>query len=252
MIPYMESVGAAMHTWLAAAGLNASAVARRAGVSGSTVHRILNDAVDPSVGTLREIALACGIDIDLTARPLSDPRAAAAARAMLEDGYVPPADPEVAAWQERLIRSAGSNPVEIVEAAAAASSPLQRAGAVLLSGDVALARVASAGDASKGRWAISGAAGLYLPPPSSEVPAVTILWCEDARTVAHLLADADLRQTHRHDRAVLAVVASEPELFAGSFTEGIVRYAAPIQIIIDCLAQSGAVAVDAIEEAMSW
>lgn len=253
MIPYMDSVGAAVRAWLAAGGLNATAAARRAGVSGSTVHRILNDAVDPSIGTLREIALACGIDIDLSARPLSDPRAAAAARAMLENGYAPPPDPEVAVWRERLIRFAGSgSPVEIVKAAAASSSPLQRADAVLFSGDVSVGRVASAGDASKGRWAISGASGLYLPSPSSEVSAVTILWCEDTRTVTHLLAEADLRQTLRRDRAILAVVVSEPELFAGSFAEGIVRYAAPIQIVIDCLAQGGAVADDAIEEAMSW
>lgn len=249
----MESVAGTVSAWLAHARLSAPAVARRAGVSGSTVHRILNDAVDPSIGTLREIALACGIDIDLAARPLSDPRAAAAARAMLEDGYGPPTDPEVATWRERLIRTAGSSsPVEIIKAAAAASSPLSRIGAVLLSGDVALARVASAGDASKGRWAVSGAAGLYLPPPSSAVPAVTVLWCEDVRTVTHLLAEADLRQTHRRDRAVLGVVASEPELFTGSFAEGIVRYAAPIQIIIDCLAQGGTVATDAMEEALSW
>lgn len=142
--------------------------------------------------------------------------------------------------------------MEIIKAAAAASPPLSRIGAVLLSGDVALARVASAGDASKGRWAVSGAAGLYLPPPGSAAPAVTVLWCEDARTVTHLLAEADLRQTHRPDRAALAVVASEPQLFAGSFAEGIVRYAAPIQIIIDCLSQGGTVAADAMEEAMSW
>jgi hypothetical protein len=217
------------------------------------VHRILNDAVDPAIGTLREIALACGIDIDLAARPLSDPRAAAAARTMLERGYIPPGDPEVDMWRERLMRMAGrGGPVEIVKAAAASSSPLHRARAVLFSGEVALARVASAGDASKKRWAISGAAGLYLPPPSSAAPAVTVLWCEDVRTVTHLLAEADLRQTHHLDRVVLAVVAGEPELFAGSFAEGIVRYAAPIQIIIDCLAQSGAVADDALEEAMSW
>jgi transcriptional regulator with XRE-family HTH domain len=253
MTPYMESLGAEVRTWLTAAGLNAPAAARRAGVSGSTVHRILNDAVDPSVGTLREIALACGIDIDLTARPLSDPRAAAAARAMLEDGYTPPADPEVAVWRERLIRTAGSgSPVEIVKAAAAAASPLRRVDAVLLYGDVALARVASAGDASKGRWAVSGAAGLYLPSPSSAAPAVTVLWCDDVRAVTHLLAEANVRQTHRRDRAALAVVTGEPELFAGSFAEGIVRYAAPIQIIIDCLAQGGTVADDAAEEAMSW
>jgi transcriptional regulator with XRE-family HTH domain len=249
----MESVAGVVRAWLASARLSAPAVARRAGVSGSTVHRILNDAVDPSIGTLREIALACGIDVELAARPLSDPRAAAAARAMLEIGYGPPTDPEVAMWRERLIRIAGSeSPVEIIKAAAAASSPLNRTGAVLLTGGVALARLASAGDASKGDWAISGAAGLYLPPPSSAVPAVTILWCEDVRTVTHLLADADLRPTQRRDRAVVAVVASEPELLTGSFAEGIVRYTAPIQIIIDCLAQGGAVAAEAMEEAMSW
>jgi hypothetical protein len=64
-IPNMESAGVSVRAWLAAAGLNAPAVARRAGVSGSTVHRILNDAVDPSIWTLHEIAVACGIDIDL-------------------------------------------------------------------------------------------------------------------------------------------------------------------------------------------
>lgn len=239
--------------WLAASGLSAAAAGRRAGVSASTMHRVLNGLVDPSVGTLREIALACGVDIDLTTRPLSDPGAAAAARAMLESGYEPPSGPDVAFWQERLPRMAGGeSPVEIARAAAAASSPLHRPGAVLLSGEVPLARVASAGDASKGRWAISGAAGLYLPPASAAVPAVTILWCEDVRTVTHLLAETDLRQARRPGHAVLAVVAGEPELFTGSFTEGLVRFAAPIQIMLDCLGQGGAVARDALEEVMSW
>lgn len=217
------------------------------------MHRVLNGLVDPSVGTLREIALACGVDVGLTTRPLSDPGAAAAARTMLQGGYEPPADLDVDAWRERLPRMAGSDsPVEIIRAAAAASSPVRRPGAVLFSGEGPLARIASVGDASKGRWAISGAAGLYLPAASATVPAVTVLWCEDVRTVTHLLADTDLRQTHRPDRAVLAVVEGEPELFTGSFADGIVRYAAPIQIILDCLAQGGAVARDAIEEAMSW
>lgn len=172
---------------------------------------------------------------------------------MLEAGYEPPSDFSVTAWVGRLRRMADSGgPVGIVKAAATASGPLHRPGAVLLQGEVALARVASAGDASKGHWAISGAAGLYLPPASAAAPAVTILWCEDVRTVTHLLADTELRQTQRPDRAVLAVIAAESELFTGSFTEGIVRYAAPIQIILDCIAQGGAVADDATEEAMSW
>jgi hypothetical protein len=217
------------------------------------MHRVLNDLVDPSVGTLNEIALACGIQLELAIRPLSDPLAASAARALLEGGYEPPSAPGVAAWQERLPRiAAGSDPVGIVKAAAAASGPLRRPGAVLLRGDVTLARVASAGDASKGRWAVSGAAGLNLPPASAAVPSVTVLWCEDVRTVVHLLADSELRQTRHQDHAVLAVIAAEPELFTGSFDDGIVRYAAPIQIVLDCIAQGGSVAEEAIEEALSW
>jgi transcriptional regulator with XRE-family HTH domain len=249
----VEEVAAMVRGWLESSELSPAAAARRAGVSASTVHRILNDLVDPSVGTLHEIALACGVQVDLTARPLSDPRAAAAARTLLEDGYQPPPGPGVAAWQERLRRIAGSaDPVDLVRSAAVASAPLRRPGAALLSGEVTLARVASAGDASKGQWAISGAAGLRLPPPSAAVTPVTILWCEDVRTVMHLLADTELRQSHRPGRTALAIVAGEPELFAGSFTEGIIRYAAPIQIILDCIGQGGKLADEAIEEAMSW
>ncbi len=68
----------------------------------------------------------------------------------------------------------------------------------------------------------------------------------------HLLADTELRQSPRLDRAVLAVIAAEAELFAGAFNEGIIRYAAPIQIILDCVGQGGALADEATEEAMSW
>jgi len=239
--------------WLESAELTSAAVARRAGVSASTMHRILNDIVDPSFGTLYEIALACGVQIDLTARPLSDWRAAAAARALLEGGYAPPSDPGVAAWLERFPRvAADSGPVALIKAAAVASSPLHRPGAALLHGEVTLARVASAGDASKGNWAVSGAAGFYLPSPDAAAPPVTILWCEDVRTVTQLLADTGLRQVQRKDRAAVAVISGEPELFTGSFADGIVRYAAPLQIVLDCIAQGGALADDAIEEALTW
>lgn len=250
---YMESLPAVVSGWVEASGLSSAAVARRAGVSTSTMHRILNDLVDPAVGTLREIAFACGVQLDLGTQPLSDPGAASAARVMLESGYESPSDPEVASWRKRLARMAGDDdPVEIVRAAADASRPLHRPGAVLFRGVIPLARIASAGDAAKGEWAVSGAAGLYLPPSSAPAPAVTILWCEDARTVTHLLGDTDLRPAKYPERATLAVIEAERELFAGSFAEGIVRYAAPIQIMLDCLAQSSEVAGDALEEVMSW
>lgn len=239
--------------WMDGANLSGPEAARRAGVSVSTVHRILTGAVDPSVGTLREIALACGIDFDLTGRVVSDPLAAAAARGMLERGYQPLERPGIGQWRERLLRIAGaSDPVAIVTAAAQAAAPLRRQGVLLYAGHATIARIASAGDASKARWAVSGAAGLYLPPADSALPPVTVLWCEDMHPMAHLLTDTDLQRIHRPAGAVLAVVAGEPELFANSFTQGIVQYAAPAQIIMDCLSQGGALADEATQEAASW
>ncbi|MQY20076.1 helix-turn-helix domain-containing protein [Nocardia macrotermitis] len=239
--------------WIGATGLSAAAVARRAGVSASTVHRIQTGRVDPSLGTLREIALACGIDFDIVSRPVSDRFAAAAARELLEEGYRAPDDPEVRRWRERLTRMAeGDSPLDLAAAAASASSPLDRPGALLLSGTVSLGRLASAGDASGDSWALSGPAGLTLPPQHDPAPVVTILWCLDVQKVGRLLGDANLRATHRVDRARIAIVRAEPELFAGSFQRGIVRYAAPIQIILDCLAQGGPVADDAMREARTW
>jgi transcriptional regulator with XRE-family HTH domain len=238
---------------LASSGLPTSGVARRAGVSGSTLHRIVNDQVNPSFGTLREVAIACGLNLSLATSHLSDPLAASAARSMLEEDYEPPDDPEVTRWRERLPRLAeADDPVEIVKAAARASSPLHREGGALYSGEVPVARLASAGDASGGEWAISGAAALYLPPSGDGVPEVTILWCEDVRAVDHLLVGSGLHPVRRADQAAVAVIEAEPELFAGSFTHGIVRYVAPIQIILDCLSQAGPVADDAITEVTSW
>ena len=238
---------------LASSGLTASGVARRAGLSSSTLHRVVNDQVDPSFGTLREVAIACGRHLSPATAHLSDSLAASAARSMLEEDYEPPNDPEVRRWRERLTRLAGgSDSVEIVKAAARASSPLHRPGGALYSGEVPLARLASAGDASRGLWAISGAAGLYLSPDGDAAPKTTILWCEDVRGVDHILVGSGLRPIHRAERAAIAVVAAEPELFGGSFTHGIVRYVAPIQIILDCISQVGQVADDAIKEVTSW
>jgi len=171
---------------------------------------------------------------------------------MLEEGYVA-AKFDIADWESRLIRLAqGNHPVEIVSAAARASAPLHREGAAWFTGTMSVGIVASAGDASGGRWALSGAAGLYLPDLGEPTPAITILWCDDTRSVSQLLAASTVRTTDRVDRTTLVVVPGEPELFAGSFTKGLTRYVAPIQIIIDCLSLGGDVAKDAREEAMTW
>lgn len=253
-IPHMEPpIGELVVGWLDAAGMTASTIARRAGVSSSTLHRVINGKVDPSVGTLREIAIACGNQLHLTTDPLSEPMAAAAARSLLEEGYVPPADLEVTLWHDRLLRLAGSDdPIDLVTAAAKASSPLHRRQAIAFTGPETLLRLASAGDASRRQWVISGPSGLALQGGSKATPVTTILWCEDPLRVSHMLTDSKLTVTQRRDRATVIVIDAEPELFFGSFQLGPLRYAAPIQIVIDCVAQGGAVAERAILEARSW
>ncbi len=250
----MEPVGRIVRRWLDGSGLRAASVARRAGVSASTLHRVLRCSVDPSVGTLEEIALACGLSLELATTQTSDRLASAAARSMLEDGYSPPGDPGVAAWERRLHQWArGDDPIGLVQAAADAASPLHREDAVLFAGEETLARIASAGDASHGRWALSGAAGLNPgAPPGSLAPPVTILWCDDPRQTSHMLTDSALTSTKAVHRVSVAVVGAEPELFFDTFSVGILRFVSPIQIIIDCLDQRGPAANAALKEALSW
>ena len=241
--------------WRRRSGSVASLIARRAGLSTSTLHRVFNGQVDPQIGTLREIAFACGLDLELTVRPASNRGAAIAVRSMLEEGYEVSEDAlsEVDEWTDRIVRFAnGHDPVQLVEAAAVMSAPVMRTSAVLFSGTTTVGRVASSGDAAAGRWALSGAVGLNVASMGDSLPATSILWCDDARTVSNLLSDSTLRRTERPDRASLAVVEGEAALFYGSFSRGLIRYAAPIQIMIDCLSIGGPVADGARAEVSSW
>jgi transcriptional regulator with XRE-family HTH domain len=244
-------IGTTVRSWLKRSGLPASVVARRAGVSGSTLHRVLTDQVDPSIGTLREIAVACGVGLTLDTGPLTDAAAAAAARVILEEGYSPSL-PGVDLWIERLGRQVGDDPVQIVNAAGRASSPMLRPGSLLLAGPVEVGRVASAGEASGGRWALSGLAGFRLPGLWERLPAPTILWCENVRSVEQLLADADLPRATRPQRTSLAIVEADSALFINSFEKDRVHYAAPIQILLDGFSIGGVVADIARREAKSW
>ena len=244
-------LGAVVRGWVEASGFPNAVVARRAGVSASTLHRVVNGQVDPSVGTVRELAAACGMELRLAARRLADPGAAAAARLLLEDGYEPSL-PGVDAWVERLRRQAGDDPVAIVEAAGLASAPLHRPTARLYASPVEVGRVASAGSASGGRWALSGMAGLKLPGLFEALPTPSILWCEDVRRVEQLLADAELTAASRVERTSLAVVEADEALFTNFFENGRVRYVAPIQIVLDCFSIGGVLADLARREVGSW
>lgn len=229
--------------WIGGTGTSVAGVARRAGLARSTLLRIAKGLTNPTVGTLREIAIACGLDLSITAVPLSDPAAAEAARLMLEDGYVASDPANASQWIDRLRRNAGDDPVSIVQAAGTASTLRHRLGAVHLMGEVPVLRVASAGDAANGRWAISGA-----PPMGAE--GVVVLWSErpdDA--AAHL---RDVAQPSSGARATLIVAPAHPGIFIDAWSEDSVTYVAPIQMLLDNLGLGGPEGDIARTIAESW
>ena len=230
--------------WVAGSGLLRSDVAQRAGVARSTMLRIAQGSVSPTLSTLREIAIACGLDIDIVAGPLSDPAAAEAARVMLEYGYTP-SDPAAAAdWVARLERTAGADPVEIARAAGIASSLLARRAARYLTGRADLLRVASAGDGSHSPWAISGA-------PPLDTFGTIVLWADDADRAARLLSET-LTPAHSPSTASVIVAPAHPGVYVDSWTEGPVRYVAPVQMLLDAFGLDPHLRDVALELARSW
>jgi transcriptional regulator with XRE-family HTH domain len=230
--------------WVSASGLARSDVAHRAGVARSTMLRIAQGSVSPNLSTLREIAIACGLDIDVVARPLSDPAAAEAARVMLEDGYTASDPAAAAAWVARLERTGGADPVEIVRVAGNAASLFARRGAHYFTGRADLLRVASAGDGSRGPWAISGA-------PPLDTTGTIVLWADDPARAARLLSES-LQPTDDPSTASVIVAPAHPGIYVDSWAEGPVRYVAPVQMLLDALGLEPHLRDAALEVARSW
>lgn len=247
-----QDVGRLVAECIERSGLSARQVAARAGVAASTVHRIVNGVVSPSVDTLDAITTACGAGLAVSASPLATPAAAAGARAILDPLYPADVAADIELWAGRIDAWADGDPVEIVEEAARASGVVHRPDAVLLSGEATIGRLASAGDASGQRWALSGAAGLDLPSFDEAVPAISVMWCEDPSALAPVLTGGALRPASASDGITVVVVAAEPDLFLGTFERDRVVYAAPIQIAIDAISVGGDAADRAREEIQTW
>ncbi|MCU1480850.1 MAG: DNA-binding transcription regulator [Subtercola sp.] len=236
---------------MTASGLSAAEIARRSGLSASTIHRIRRGLADPTVGTLREIAIACGFDLNFGPQPLSDPHAAAGARLLLESGY-DSSDPSTVEWVTRLTRLApAENPLEVVLAASAASNPLARPGAVHLAGRATTGMLASAASNTAAAWAISGSPGIDLPPRQAVYEGHALLWTSDVTLVSSLLHES-LRVVPHPAIATVTIVTAESQLFTGSFDFDAITFAAPLQIMLDCFAIGGDSAAEAREIVSTW
>jgi len=226
-------------------------LARLSGVSRSTLNRIERGTVQPTLRSLREIAIAAGLDVEVSYRPLSDPAAARAARHILDDTFaaVTMSDHD-RGWIARLGRIAGDYPVAIVETAGIAASLLHRPGVIGITEPLSPLRLASAGDAAGGHWAISGASALNLIANGPEViSGPEVLYVDDVERAWRLL-EAPPR-SHPEDAAViLAPYGDEHSIDA--WMSGPLQLVAPVQLLLDSVGLSGDIAELALTTARSW
>ena len=263
MIPYME-IGLArlVAECIESSGRKPAEIAQRAAVSNSTISRIVNGRVSPSMETIAEIFAACGQQLVLDAEAPRDPRAAAAARLQLDPSYRSTTitrsgeqyeeAQDLSAWVARLDRWSAGDRVALVKAAADHSGVLRRSGSLFLRGDISMGRIASAGVSLERSWAVSGRAGLDFPGFTHRVPAITVLWCEDVRRMGQLLTGKGIESASAPHRSMVVVAQAEPELFAGTFEHDQITYASPTQIAIDCISVGGSTGDLALQEISTW
>lgn len=233
-------------------GMSASEFARRAGINRTTLHRIATGQTSPSLQTANELAIARGWDLTLAVSPLSDPNAAAAARVLLDPAQSagePPAG--VVAWVTRLRRIVpDGDAVRILDEAGKAASLLHRAGAGFVRGENSARRLSSIGDATGGKWALSGAAALQLVT-SGTVEGPTVLWVEDVERCMRLFADTH-RTVAAPINAQIIVARADESTWVDSFSYDLQNFVAPIQLVLDGMGLGGDVERSARALAESW
>jgi transcriptional regulator with XRE-family HTH domain len=233
--------------WIVESGLTRSEIARRAGVARTTLDRIESGEGNPTLATLDDIAYACGKSIDIIDRPLCDPAAAEAARVLLDADYEPYDRHSVGVWARRLERAVpDSDPVAVLTAAAHASSVLRRRDTTTVTGNLTDLAVASAGDGSRGDYALSGAPGLGMK-------GTILLWAEDAPVAARLLVETAKRAPQRAHNITVIVAPARANLFQNAFTtDRGIRFVAPLQIMLDNIGLGDEYEKAALTEVRSW
>ncbi|WP_437582530.1 helix-turn-helix transcriptional regulator [Paramicrobacterium sp. CJ85] len=231
-------------------GMSAAELARRSRVNRSTIHRIARGETEPTLATLRELAIVHGLDLEVDLRPLSDPAAASAARMLLDptmEGYEPNASEQQ--WLKRLEQF--DDPVDVVAVAGRASAPAERKAALLFRGDRSALRLASAGSAADGTWAVSGWAALTAAEGDAPRAGASILWVQDPDRAASMLLDTHTRVTSPLNAQVVVAQITDA-VQVDSWSEGAVRYVAPVQILLDCIGLGGELERAARVVAESW
>lgn len=231
--------------------------ARRSGIGRTTLHRIAAGKVEPTLATLRELAIAHGYELTVGLAPLSDPHAAAALRHLVDPAFesitpeqVSPEDAEaVRDWLTRLERYDNVDVAAVT--AARASSLLHRRGAIYLRGDNSAKRLGSAGSASGQEWAISGAAALQFVT-GTDIAGPSVLWVDgEADATSRLLLDTH-RRVENAAVANVVVARAHKSVLVDEYRDGPIRYVAPTQLLLDCMGLGGMLEATALLVQQSW
>lgn len=203
-------------------------LARRAGVSPSTVTRIEKGEIDPTLGVATRILAAVGLQLPVRPEPLCDITALDAARRILDTGDGGTDTPEM---EETLIRWASPDgkphPRRLAREAAAAAPPLLRPGALTATSDWGFLRICSAAAATRKGWAVSGApAAARIGATEQEGP--LILYVEEPSRVVSIIGRPGASAV---DVVLLPFDGSSER---GAWNDEGVVWADPLQIILDC------------------
>lgn len=200
--------------------------------------------MQPSLSTVREIALSLGYDAEVRISPAADPVAATAARYLYDsafpDDYIeqnPGIQRELDAWLERFDRWQATEPTDIVPLAGRLSSPGARPAASwfdpLVDGDAddLMAVAASAGQASGENWLLSGTAAASVLTSRDELGAV-LLWVDDTPSACRHLSRT-LRPRATPAPAGVVVVPRTGTEDIDPLVRGALRFVAPLQAVLD-------------------
>lgn len=216
-----------------------------AGVAPSTVTRIENGQLNPTIDLVERLVAAAGFRLTTTIEPVADLAAARTARSILEADYPYPSDSAwVARWEAmRVLRGGWPRAVDLLlRRAGGATDLLARPGAQRWLADTATPSEVSAGVAKvlegTDGWAITG------PTAANRLAPVTgarwlVLYAPDGAGLASALGwkSYDTPTGRGEPVTPVLVLPADPEsLWASTSDADGARWAAPVQVVIDCYA----------------
>ncbi|ANE04939.1 helix-turn-helix domain-containing protein [Corynebacterium crudilactis] len=206
-------------------------ISRRSGVSRSTLKRVGDGTSEPTLATLREVALALGLDIKVAAHHACDPFAAAAARTLI-DASVPenPDNQEILSWLDRFERWDINDPLTLVSEAGTLQGIAYRTDAQFLKLDsMGVSALPEFFQEQKIDWALSGAATATVIM-GQMLQGRSIVWHNSATKLDFSTLGTVVDSFDEADLVFIPATATE---LIGCYTDADLTFVAPVQLVID-------------------